>query len=444
MTENWQRTLANYWTNSRIITEATLRLLRDELRCIGMPFDDNFKEYFLRVTNYGIAETCDKFLNDVRLEEQFIEFLSTNQESINKKMATDASSGTVINVPNNYHHPATDTNAPIINQMVNSVANWYTLPSSTPYHGMVSNVAFQPFTSNLDNNRINSEKKRKIAPRSTLKTILSESPSIDLRSEESRSAKQSKSVGAQRSQRIKTNSNSAEQQKGSTSNGKSKTKCEFCNYVARFQSQLIIHTRIHTGEKPFECNICTKGFIQKSSLNMHIRIHAKQFPFHCSICRQGFTVKQAKETHVKNCNPRRYECYLCKYYTLRKSSLVTHMCIHTGEFHFQCNICAKRFIQKQHLKSHMRTHANQFPFHCSICRQGFTVKWEKEIHEKNCNPRRFECYLCKYATPLKSNLVRHMRIHTGYKPFRCSHCSERFNVKSNLNSHQKLHHNKSK
>ncbi|XP_031634404.1 uncharacterized protein LOC116347810 [Contarinia nasturtii] len=278
----------------------------------------------------------------------------------------------------------------------------------------------------------NSKKKRKIEP-------LSESTLIDVASMgETKSSKQSKKV-----QRNETKSVGV-QLNGSTSNGKSKTKCEFCNYVTTRPSHLIIHRRIHTGEKPFECKICVKGFTRKDALKTHMRTHANQFPFHCSICRQGFAVKWEKETHEKNCDQRRFECYVCKYATLYKTHLVTHMRIHTGELPFKCKICAKGFAQKGVHTRHMRTHANQFPFHCSICRQGFAVKWENETHEKNCNQRRFECYLCKYATLNKGHLVTHMRLHTGDKPFRCSHCPKRFVTKSHLKWHQKRHQIKTK
>ncbi|XP_031639674.1 zinc finger and BTB domain-containing protein 49-like, partial [Contarinia nasturtii] len=152
----------------------------------------------------------------------------------------------------------------------------------------------------------NSKKKRKIEPRLTQKTIpesTSESPLIDVTSKGRKSSKQSKGVHVPPNQRNETKSTDAEHQKGSTSNGKSNTKCEFCNYVA-YPSQLIVHRRIHTGEKPFICKICAKGFTRTYVLKTHMRTHANKFPFHCSICRQGFAVKWEKETHEKNCNQR--------------------------------------------------------------------------------------------------------------------------------------------
>lgn len=39
------------------------------------------------------------------------------------------------------------------------------------------------------------------------------------------------------------------------------------------RTSLILHVRIHPGDKPHECNACGKGFSQSASLTVHVRSH---------------------------------------------------------------------------------------------------------------------------------------------------------------------------
>ncbi|NXG90372.1 BC11A protein, partial [Stercorarius parasiticus] len=49
--------------------------------------------------------------------------------------------------------------------------------------------------------------------------------------------------------------------------------CEFCGKTFKFQSNLVVHRRSHTGEKPYKCNLCDHACTQASKLKRHMKTH---------------------------------------------------------------------------------------------------------------------------------------------------------------------------
>lgn len=47
--------------------------------------------------------------------------------------------------------------------------------------------------------------------------------------------------------------------------------CDQCDVRFRHRQDLIIHKRLHTGERPYECTICHERFVASSNLNKHLK-----------------------------------------------------------------------------------------------------------------------------------------------------------------------------
>lgn len=51
----------------------------------------------------------------------------------------------------------------------------------------------------------------------------------------------------------------------------------------------------------------------------------------------------------------------------------------------------------------------------------------------------FLCSLCNYKSYNATNIKRHVRLHTGERPFRCNICYKDFNEKGHLKKHLAIH-----
>lgn len=74
--------------------------------------------------------------------------------------------------------------------------------------------------------------------------------------------------------------------------------------------------------------------------------------------------------------------------------------------------CDRRFSRSDELSRHLRIHTGQRPFPCNICRRAFSRS---------------------------DHLTTHMRTHTGEKPFACEVCGRRFSRSDERTRHMRVH-----
>lgn len=81
----------------------------------------------------------------------------------------------------------------------------------------------------------------------------------------------------------------------------------------------------------------------------------------------------------------------------------------------KCEHCEKLLATKERYRRHIRTHTGDRPFKCSVCGKSFAEN---------------------------GNLNAHMKIHTNDKPHKCSYCNKSFIHNRTLKKHIQIHESK--
>ncbi|KAM7382709.1 hypothetical protein PAMP_002428 [Pampus punctatissimus] len=242
-------------------------------------------------------------------------------------------------------------------------------------------------------------------------------------------------------------------------NKKYKYVCSFCPRTFGSSSQLSVHTRLHTGERPYACEYCDQRFIRKDYVQRHYAKCTKkreQYKVLCDRC-GGFFSKVNLENHKKSCT---LKINLAKS-TVCQSQQTISQSPPTG---FSCAYCSSRFLLFSQLQEHflnahkletmvptvsptpLQDHLSNIP---SIKEEpsdegcydqlGDTAnvicKLDTALDSEVAKP--FVCPECKMSFVTKAGLIGHLRVHAMEHPFNCKTCKKGFWNKSLLRNHNR-------
>ena len=267
-------------------------------------------------------------------------------------------------------------------------------------------------------------------------------------------------------------------------------KCRYCNYQAKFSSDLKRHLTAHSIEKRFKCNFCSKKYKYRCDLNMHVRKEHKREP-----SGEVKVVKVATQPRRKS-GPAIFKCPCCNYSSPWKSEIDRHSKLHNAEKTFQCNNCPYQTYWRSDIRRHVyRKHPEIMveglalndvilirkvppPSMVNASENKSLVKAEAAERQslkttfvktdsreqtpeinmsefvvstpsgKSPSPSPikeigngiFKCQYCGFEANAPSKMNAHIATHTNLKRYMCPHCGRRANWKWDIAKHIKVTH----
>ncbi|XP_062537377.1 zinc finger protein 708-like [Armigeres subalbatus] len=238
-------------------------------------------------------------------------------------------------------------------------------------------------------------------------------------------------------------------------------KCYICPADFPDSEVLIAHlTEQHAGKIEYVCQQCDGGKPLKTvkSFNVHLSLHdASVRPLQCNFCTLRYSTRKGLEVHemrdhgaahkhkIKPKLKRQHQCEHCGKIFKSISIVREHkLVVHDQGVAAQCKICQKTFKHKSNLARHMLMHSGEMPHKCDECGIRFKIVTDLTKHVQGVHQGKmpYFCYKCDIPLKDKNAYYRHrtvvhkaMRDVPAQRRYRCGLCVTTCDIQSDLQLH---------
>ncbi|RZF38298.1 hypothetical protein LSTR_LSTR007896 [Laodelphax striatellus] len=236
--------------------------------------------------------------------------------------------------------------------------------------------------------------------------------------------------------------------------------CGYCDFKCPKTDMMKNHLKtVHAGKpaaersvakktkpekEPIVCELCGFKCIKMAVMKVHNRSHTGERPFSCSHCDQTFVQNSHLTKHLKrHAGKITLQCKSCDFVCndpvlLKRHNQQVHRLVKTLQC---CHLCEHKFLTASQLQRHLRTHSGERPYSCTVCdyrsAQMDTLKAHFRTHT---GEKPYSCAQCEFKCAQLSALRTHQFTHTNEKPFGCDRCDYRCARASNLRRHMERRH----